>query len=135
MINCLSIILGLHFIQSPDALKTFVSVQQEHFKFGTCDSHQNFLTADNIELHINATIFYRLVDVVTLFTARIKDETDLYHTLHSQGNLWIAATMTAIKITTNCCFIYSFIKFKYICTPLYSNVNATHNHPIGDFPR
>ena len=89
-------ILGLHFLQSPDSLKTFVSVQQEHFKFGTCDSQQNFLTADNIELHINATIFYRLVDVVTLFTARIKDEKELYETLHSQGKSCTTCTSTYI---------------------------------------
>jgi len=88
---------GLHFLQSPDALKTFVSVQQEHFKFGTCDSQQNFLTADNIELHINATIFYRLVDVVTLFTARIKDEKDLYETLHTQA---MSTLLTIIRSET-----------------------------------
>jgi len=88
---------GLHFIQAPDALKTFVSVQQEHFKFGTCDSQQCFLTADNIELHINATIFYRVVDVVTLFTTRIKDEKDLLETLHSQA---MATLLTIIRSET-----------------------------------
>ena len=36
---------GLHFIQSPDALKTFVSVQQEHFKFGTLDKNQVFTSS------------------------------------------------------------------------------------------
>ena len=88
---------GLHFLQAPDALKTFVSVQQEHFRFGSCDAQQCFLTADNIELHINATIFYRVVDVVTLFTTRIKDEKDLLETLHSQA---MATLLTIIRSET-----------------------------------
>lgn len=76
---------GLHFLVAPDALRGYTSVQQEHFRFGTCDAGQCFLTADNVELHINATIFYRVIDPVTLFTVRIKSEEDLLQTLHSQA--------------------------------------------------
>jgi len=88
---------GLHFIQAPDTLKTFVSIQQEHFKFGTADSHQSFLSADNVELHINATLFYRVVDVRALYTNRIKDEKDLFDTLHSQA---MATLLTIIRSET-----------------------------------
>jgi len=85
---------GLHFLQAPDCLKTFVSVQQEHFTFGTRDAGQCFLTADNIELHLNATLFYRVTDVVTLFTQRIKDERSLHETLHSQA---LSTLLTIIR--------------------------------------
>ena len=54
----------------------------------------SFLTADNIELHINATIFYRVIDVATLFTTRIKDQKDLIDTLHSQA---MASLLTIIR--------------------------------------
>ena len=55
------------------------------------------MTADNIELHINATLFYRVVDVGTLFATRIKDENDLYDTLHSQA---MATLLTIIRSET-----------------------------------
>lgn len=85
---------GLHFIQAPDALKTFVSVQLEHFRFGSFETNQYFLTADNIELRINATIFYRISDVRTMFSTRIKDPDDLKDTLHSQA---MATLLTIIR--------------------------------------
>jgi len=85
---------GLHFIQAPASLKTFVSIQQEHFKFGSADKNQPFLTADNIELHINATLFYRITDTRTMFTTRIKDDKDLIDTLHSQA---MATLLTIIR--------------------------------------
>lgn len=85
---------GLHFIQAPDALKTFVSVQLEHFRFGSFETNQYFLTADNIELRINATIFFRISDVRTMFSTRIKDPDDLRDTLHSQA---MATLLTIIR--------------------------------------
>ena len=85
---------GLHFVQAPDALKTFVSIQQEHFKFGTVDTKQNFLTADNIELKINATVFYRITDVTLMFTTRISNIQDLAETLHAQA---MATLLTIIR--------------------------------------
>lgn len=85
---------GLHFIQAPDALKCFVNIQQQHFKFGSCDANQYFLTADNVELLINATIFFRIIDVRTMFTTRIKDENDLREVVHSQA---MATLLTIIR--------------------------------------
>ncbi len=56
----------LHFLEAPDAFRTFVSVQQEHFKFGSCESGcPVFLTADNVGLHVDATMFYCVADVHT----------------------------------------------------------------------
>ena len=89
---------GLHFIEAPDTLRTFASIQQEHFKFGSCDpSAPVFLTADNVELHVDATIFYRISDVKKVFTTSIKDKTDLLETLHSQA---MSTLMTIIRSET-----------------------------------
>ena len=89
---------GLHFIEAPDTLRTFASIQQEHFKFGSCDpSAPIFLTADNVELHVDATIFYRISDVKKVFTTSIKDKTDLLETLHSQA---MSTLMTIIRSET-----------------------------------
>lgn len=85
---------GLHFIQAPDSLKTFVSVQQEHLRFGTILNGQRFMTADNIELNITASLFYRITDVCTMFTSRIKDINDLQETLLSQA---VATLLTIIR--------------------------------------
>ena len=89
---------GLHFIEAPDTLRTFASIQQEHFKFGSCDpTAPIFLTADNVELHVNATIFYRISDVKKVFTTSIKDKKDLLETLHSQA---MSTLMTIIRSET-----------------------------------
>jgi regulator of protease activity HflC (stomatin/prohibitin superfamily) len=89
---------GLHFVEAPDSLKTFASIQQEHFKFGSCDisgaSAPVFLTSDNVELHVDATIFYRISDVKKVFTTSIKDKDDLKETLHSQA---MSTLMTIIR--------------------------------------
>lgn len=86
--------VGLHFIQAPDALKSFVSIQQEFIHISSVKSNQKFLTADNIELHIAATIFYRIFDVKTMFTTRIKDHKDLEEIIHSQAT---ATLLTIIR--------------------------------------
>ena len=77
---------GLHFVEAPDNFAQFVSIQQEHFKFGSCDvGTPVFLTADNVELHVDATLFYNTSDVKQVYTTMIKDSKDLYETLHSQA--------------------------------------------------
>lgn len=86
---------GLHFIEAPDSFVRFVSIQQEHFKFGSCDKNKPvFLTADNVELIVNATLFYNVSDVKKLYTTSIKSEDDLFETLHSQA---IATLITIIR--------------------------------------
>lgn len=86
---------GLHFIESPDNFAQFVSVQQEHFKFGSCDKGiPIFLTADNVELHVDATLFYSISDVKKVYTTTIKNNNDLYETLHSQA---MATLMTIVR--------------------------------------
>lgn len=86
---------GLHFIESPDSFVQFASIQQEHFKFGSCDKGTPaFLTADNVELHVDATLFYNISDVKRAFTTSIKSEMDLFETLHSQA---MATLMTIIR--------------------------------------
>lgn len=74
---------GVHFVESPDTFKTFVSVQQEHIKIN--DATHKFLTADNIELAIVATLFYKISDVRKVFTQSIRDNSDLTETLLSQA--------------------------------------------------
>jgi hypothetical protein len=72
-----------------------VSIQQEHFKFGSCDQGTPvFLTADNVELHVHATLFYSISDVKKVYSTSIKDSNDLYETLHSQA---MATLMTIIR--------------------------------------
>lgn len=86
---------GLHFIEAPDIFSRFVSIQQEHFKFGSCDRGTPvFLTADNVELHVHATLFYNVVDARKVYSTSIKDDTDLYETLHSQA---MATLMTIVR--------------------------------------
>lgn len=86
---------GLHFIEAPDNFQRFVSIQQEHFKFGSCDKDTPvFLTADNVELHVHATLFYNVSDARKVYSTSIKDNTDLYETLHSQA---MATLMTIIR--------------------------------------
>lgn len=87
---------GLHFIEAPDSFVRFASIQQEHFKFGSSDSRESvvFLTADNVELHVNATIFYSVSDVKKLFTTSIKNEKDLHDTIYSQA---MSTLMTIIR--------------------------------------
>ena len=85
---------GLHFIQAPDTLKSFVTVQQQHFKFGSFEKNQYFLTADNVELRIDATIFFRITDVRLMFTTRIENLAELRDTLHSQA---MATLLTIIR--------------------------------------
>lgn len=86
---------GLHFIEAPDNFSRFVSIQQEHFKFGSCDQGTPvFLTADNIELHVHATLFYNVSDARKLYSTSIKDSDDLYETLRSQA---MATLMTIIR--------------------------------------
>lgn len=89
---------GLHFIEAPDTLRTFASIQQEHFKFGSCDrATPVFLTADNVELHIDATLFFRIADVKKVFTTSIKDKADMLEVLHSQA---MSTLMTIIRSET-----------------------------------
>lgn len=86
---------GLHFIEAPDNFSRFVSIQQEHFKFGSCDQGVPvFLTADNVELHVHATLFYNVADARKVYSTSIKDANDLYETLHSQA---MATLMTIIR--------------------------------------
>jgi regulator of protease activity HflC (stomatin/prohibitin superfamily) len=87
---------GIHFLESPDSFKTFVSVQQEHIKFGTCETaaKHKFLTADNLELEVDATLFYKITDVKRVFTTSIKDHEDLVQTLLSQAR---SLLMTLIR--------------------------------------
>ncbi len=75
---------GIHFIEAPDTFKTFVSVQQEFIKISSTTDNK-FLTADNIELDIQATLFYKISNVEKAFTRSIKDNNDLYSTLLSQA--------------------------------------------------
>jgi hypothetical protein len=75
---------GIHFIEAPDTFKTFVSVQQEFIKISNTVDNK-FLTADNIELDIQATLFYKISNVEKAFTRSIKDNDDLYSTLLSQA--------------------------------------------------
>jgi regulator of protease activity HflC (stomatin/prohibitin superfamily) len=89
---------GLHFLEAPDAFRTFVSVQQEHFRFGSCDSNApTFLTADNVGLHVEATMFYSIVDVHTAFSASISTLSDLNATLRSQA---MSSLMALIRSET-----------------------------------
>lgn len=88
---------GLHFLEAPDTFRTFVSVQQEHFKFGSSDTaagNPSFLTADNVALHIDATVFYKVSDVHTAFTTSISNLDDLVETLKSQA---MSTLMTIIR--------------------------------------
>jgi hypothetical protein len=86
---------GIHFCESPDSFKTFVSVQQETLKFGSTTSNQHkFLTMDNIELSIDATLFYKVVDVKKVFTTNITDNKDLTNTLLTQARSML---MTLIR--------------------------------------
>ena len=86
---------GLHFIEAPDNFSRFVSIQQEHFKFGSCDQGAPvFLTADNVELHVHATLFYNVSDARKVYSTSIKDANDLYETLHSQA---MATLMTIVR--------------------------------------
>lgn len=86
---------GIHFCESPDTFKTFVSVQQETLKFGSTTSNQHkFLTMDNIELSIDATLFYKVVDVKKVFTTNITDNKDLTNTLLTQARSML---MTLIR--------------------------------------
>jgi hypothetical protein len=86
---------GLHFLEAPDAFRTFVSIQQEHLKFGSCDSNSpTFLTADNVGLHVEATMFYRIIDVHTAFSTSISTLEDLSETLRAQA---MASLMTIIR--------------------------------------
>lgn len=89
---------GLHFLEAPDSFRTFVSVQQEHFRFGSCDSSApTFLTADNVGLHVEATMFYSITDVHTAFSASISTLTDLNETLRSQA---MSSLMALIRSET-----------------------------------
>ena len=86
---------GIHFCESPDSFKTFVSIQQEIIRFGSLIKANNkFLTMDNIELSINASLFYKLVDVKKVFTTNIRDNDDLLDTLLIQSN---SLLMTLIR--------------------------------------
>jgi regulator of protease activity HflC (stomatin/prohibitin superfamily) len=89
---------GLHFLEAPDSFRTFVSVQQEHLRFGSCDSNApTFLTADNVGLHVEATMFYSIVDVHTAFSASISTLSDLNETLRSQA---MSSLMALIRSET-----------------------------------
>jgi regulator of protease activity HflC (stomatin/prohibitin superfamily) len=89
---------GLHFLEAPDSFRTFVSVQQEHLRFGSCDSNApTFLTADNVGLHVEATMFYSIVDVHTAFSASISTLNDLNETLRSQA---MSSLMALIRSET-----------------------------------
>jgi regulator of protease activity HflC (stomatin/prohibitin superfamily) len=86
---------GIHFCEAPDSFKTFVSIQQETLKFGSTTSNKHkFLTMDNIELSIDATLFYKVVDVNKVFTRNIRDNTDLHDTLLTQAR---SLLMTLIR--------------------------------------
>jgi regulator of protease activity HflC (stomatin/prohibitin superfamily) len=76
---------GLHFLEAPDTFRTFVSIQQEHFQFGSHTTKSYFLTADNVALDVEATLFYRISDVQTAFTTSFSDVNDLVETLRSQA--------------------------------------------------
>lgn len=89
---------GLHFIEAPDTFRTFVSVQQEHLTFGSSGpGNPSFLTADNVALSIDATMFYRVSDVHTAFTTSISTIADLVETLRSQA----MSTLMAIIRSAN----------------------------------
>ena len=77
---------GIHFCEAPNSFKTFVSIQQETLKFGSSISNKyKFLTMDNIELSIDATLFYKIIDVNKVFTKSIRDNKDLDETLLTQA--------------------------------------------------
>jgi regulator of protease activity HflC (stomatin/prohibitin superfamily) len=109
---------GIHFLESPDSFKTFVSVQQEHIKFGTCESaaKHKFLTADNLELEVDATLFYKITDVKRVFTTSIKDHEDLIQTLLSQAR---SLLMTLIRSEN-----FSSIGKKKMTNKINKNLNA-----------
>jgi hypothetical protein len=69
---------GIHFCESPDNFKSFVSIQEESLKFNsiTLNKHK-FLTMDNIELSIDAILLYKVIDVNKVFTKNIKNNYDL----------------------------------------------------------
>ena len=86
---------GIHFCEAPDSFKTFVSIQQETLKFGsTTSTKHKFLTMDNIELSIDATLFYKVIDVNKVFTRNIRDNNDLTETLLTQAR---SLLMTLIR--------------------------------------
>lgn len=86
---------GIHFCEAPDSFKTFVSIQQETLKFGSATSNKHkFLTMDNIELSVDATLFYKVVDVNKVFTRNIRDNVDLHDTLLTQAR---SLLMTLIR--------------------------------------
>ena len=86
---------GIHFCEAPDSFKTFVSVQQETLKFGsTTSAKHKFLTMDNIELSVDATLFYKVIDVNKVFTRNIRDNNDLTETLLTQAR---SLLMTLIR--------------------------------------
>jgi regulator of protease activity HflC (stomatin/prohibitin superfamily) len=103
VVNCRDGVLkvldaGLHFIEAPDRFVESVSIQQEHFKFGSCSREAPiFLTADNVELHVDATLFYNVTDVKKVYTTIVKDEQDLAATLRSQAT---STLMTIIRSET-----------------------------------
>jgi regulator of protease activity HflC (stomatin/prohibitin superfamily) len=103
VVNCRDGVLkvldaGLHFIEAPDRFVESVCIQQEHFKFGSCSRDTPiFLTADNVELHVDARLFYNCTDVKKVYTTIIKDEQDLEATLLSQA---MSTLMTIIRSET-----------------------------------
>ncbi len=82
---------GLHFVEAPDSFRLFAHVQREHFSFGKNDI---FLTADNVELNIEATLFYQIKDVAQVFTTSIKDENDMKDILLAQAK---STLMTIVR--------------------------------------
>jgi regulator of protease activity HflC (stomatin/prohibitin superfamily) len=72
-------------LEAPDTFRTFVSTQQEHFQFGSSSSHASFLTADNVALDIEATLFFRVGNVELLFTTSISSVADMMETLRLQA--------------------------------------------------
>jgi regulator of protease activity HflC (stomatin/prohibitin superfamily) len=116
---------GIHFLEAPDSFKTFVSVQQEHIKFGSCEAARHkFLTADNIELEVDATLFYKITDVKKVFTTSIKDNEDLIQTLLSQAR---SLLMTLIRSEN-----FSSIGKKKMTSKINKNLTSQFTNPTDD---
>jgi hypothetical protein len=75
---------GIHFMESPETFKAFVSVQQECLRIETT-ADSKFLTADNIELDLFANLFYRISNVEKACTRGNMNNADLQSTLSIQA--------------------------------------------------
>ena len=99
---------GLHFVEAPDSFRLFAHVQREHFSFGRNDV---FLTADNVELNIEATLFYQISDVAQVFTTSIKDENDMKDILLAQAKSTLMTIVRSENFAAigECCLSFSSV--------------------------